>query len=100
LLFSQLFTRHILRLRNKVYAVSKYRSESRNDEIHEKYEKVIIQLESSIAVFEKENQLRPYCIFGVTATESLTLTIASAIGSFYFTLVSLFFAQSSALSNL
>jgi hypothetical protein len=99
--FSQLLSRHVLRIRNKVYASrKKAKTCSYTQEMKEKYENIIDQLEATLAIFEKENALKPFTVLGIEASDSLTLTIASGISSFYFALLSLFFAHSAAVGAI
>ena len=96
---SQLLSRHALRIRNKMFNGRKKKC-TMSDEIREKYSSIVEHIESTLGILEKENALKPFTVLGIAAADSLTLTIASGISSFYFALFSLFFAHSAALSTV
>ena len=68
--------------------------------MRENYSTIVEQIESTLDILEKENELKPFTVLAIAAADSLTLTIASGISSFYFALFSLFFAHSAALSTI
>lgn len=87
-----------MRIRTEILQLKRV-NEKDNKESIELLEETLDNLESVKDIAETNTELKPFKIFGITASSSMTMSILSGAVSFYSVLISLYSAQGAAVAS-